>query len=334
MSIVKPCVPEWARCRRVTLAKLARPGIGVERRLALAPGTRHHVASDDVLRTLVGSGPAQSLAGSGTQPKAPDCYCGARIFSTGSASSDRRSRRASNTGRLNVTDPTPVARRARLRWLVPLAEVRERGWVTKTEDLDVLEDDVQGLLGLDSLAGSAQFAVASRRLNSFAPLTVEQTAWLAHVRRVATARPIPDLDLGTLADCAASLPIELRHGCHQTRRARPGSRPQSRRQLRCRSASRRPWVNGSSSPSATGGLGVFDLATHGQLRISAGTRVAPCRLIDVGCDWHRFEQLCCLADTEDAESRTRLLRARPVGRFVQEWFVWLTIAPRLRCWSS
>ena len=116
------------------------------------------------------------------------------------------------TRRRRPTDLTPVARRARLRGLVPLAEVRQRGWVTKTDDLDVLEDDVQGLLGLDSLAGSAQFAVAARRSNSSEPLTLEQTAWLAHVRRVATARPVPDLDLGALADCAASLPIELRHG--------------------------------------------------------------------------------------------------------------------------
>ena len=47
---------------------------------------------------------------------------------------------------------------------------------------------------------------------------------------------------------------------------------------------------------------------EGQLRISAGTRAAPYRLSDVGCDWHRFEQLCALADTEHADDRNRLLR--------------------------
>ena len=49
-------------------------------------------------------------------------------------------------------------------------------------------------------------------------------------------------------------------------------------------------------------------SAEGQLRISAGTRAAPYRLTDVGCDWHRFEQLCCLADTQDADERSRLLR--------------------------
>ena len=34
---------------------------------------------------------------------------------------------------------------------MPLAEVRQRGWVTKTEDLGVLENKVQDLLGLGSL---------------------------------------------------------------------------------------------------------------------------------------------------------------------------------------
>ena len=99
-----------------------------------------------------------------------------------------------------------------MRGLVPLAEVRQRGWVTKTEDLDVLEDDVRALLGLDSLSGSAQFSVAARRSNSSEPLTLEQTAWLAHVRRVAAGRRTPDLDLGALKDVAASLPSALRHG--------------------------------------------------------------------------------------------------------------------------
>ena len=116
------------------------------------------------------------------------------------------------TRRRRPTDLTPVARRARLRGLVPLAEVRQRGWVTKTDDLDVLEDEVQRLLGLDSLAGPAQFALAARRSNSAEPLTLEQTAWLAHVRRVAADRPIPALDLEALTDLAAALPSELRHG--------------------------------------------------------------------------------------------------------------------------
>ena len=47
---------------------------------------------------------------------------------------------------------------------------------------------------------------------------------------------------------------------------------------------------------------------EGQLRISAGSRAAPYRLTDVGCDWHRFEQLNHLAETENGQDRVRLLR--------------------------
>ena len=53
---------------------------------------------------------------------------------------------------------------------------------------------------------------------------------------------------------------------------------------------------------------LLGITAEGQLRISAGSRAAPYRLTDVGCDWHRFEQLFCLADTEEAEDRPRLLR--------------------------
>ena len=107
---------------------------------------------------------------------------------------------------------SPVARRARLRGLVPLAKVLQRGWVTKTDDLDVIEDDVRTFLGIDTLTNGPQFAVAARRSNTSEPLTLEQTAWLAHVRAVASVRSLPLLDLVALGQLAASLPYELRHG--------------------------------------------------------------------------------------------------------------------------
>jgi hypothetical protein len=50
------------------------------------------------------------------------------------------------------------------------------------------------------------------------------------------------------------------------------------------------------------------LTAEGNPRITAGSRSAPYRLTDVGCDWHRFEQLCTLAETEPTEDRSRLLQ--------------------------
>ena len=46
---------------------------------------------------------------------------------------------------------TPVARRARLRSLLPLAEVRGRGWLPDTDDLDVVEEEMRRFLDVDSL---------------------------------------------------------------------------------------------------------------------------------------------------------------------------------------
>ncbi len=110
------------------------------------------------------------------------------------------------------TSPTPVARRARLRGLLPLAEARTRGWVSDTEDLAELEKSVRRLLELDTLDDQPQFALAARRANSDEPITLEQTAWLGHIRAVAASRNVARFDQGMLASLALGLPRALREG--------------------------------------------------------------------------------------------------------------------------
>ena len=107
---------------------------------------------------------------------------------------------------------TPVARRARLRNAVPLAEVRRRGWIPDTDDLDVLERATCELLEIDSLDEEPAFAVAARRSNTDHPLTLQQTAWLGHVRRVAASHPVAEFDSVMLANVAQSLPGHLKDG--------------------------------------------------------------------------------------------------------------------------
>ena len=107
---------------------------------------------------------------------------------------------------------TPVARRARLRNLVPLAKVRNRGWIPATDDLDGVEDAVRQLLEVTSLDEPPTFALAARRANCEEPLTPEQTAWLAHVRRLAAETDIAPFDRAALADLAASVPRRLQPG--------------------------------------------------------------------------------------------------------------------------
>jgi HTH-type transcriptional regulator / antitoxin HigA len=99
-----------------------------------------------------------------------------------------------------------VARRARLRSVVPLAEIRKRGWISDTKDLDSLEAEVADLLGIEQLDEKAQFAIAARRSNSAEGLTIEQIAWLGRVRSIAKRRTTPAFNIAALADLAARLP--------------------------------------------------------------------------------------------------------------------------------
>ncbi len=107
---------------------------------------------------------------------------------------------------------TPVARRARLRSLLPLAEVRGRGWLPNTDDLDVIEDAVRRFLDLGSLDERPDVALAARRANTTEPITLEQTAWLAHVRTVAGTRSVSPFDRTKLAELSLELPRALRAG--------------------------------------------------------------------------------------------------------------------------
>ena len=113
---------------------------------------------------------------------------------------------------------TPVARRARLRDVIPLAEVRSRGWIPDTKALDVTESAVCELLEIESLDQTPGFAVAARRSNSAEPVTIKQSAWLGYIRRKGGTQQVADFDAGGLATLAARLPRLLRDG--------PGRLPQ------------------------------------------------------------------------------------------------------------
>lgn len=108
--------------------------------------------------------------------------------------------------------PSPVARRARLRSLIPLAKARSRGWVPHTEDLDELEGAVCTFLEIASLEEGPTFAVAARRSNSTEPISLEQVAWLAHVRAVARDRETASFDPAALDTFARELPSRTSGG--------------------------------------------------------------------------------------------------------------------------
>lgn len=107
---------------------------------------------------------------------------------------------------------TPVARRARLRQVIPLAQVRSRGWLPETDDLDDIESAVCDLLEINNLDEHPQFAVAAKRSNSADPITIEQVAWLAFVRRIADSQDVAAFDVDGLGQLAENLPGILKDG--------------------------------------------------------------------------------------------------------------------------
>ncbi|MEX1126041.1 MAG: HigA family addiction module antitoxin, partial [Acidimicrobiia bacterium] len=99
-------------------------------------------------------------------------------------------------------DLTRVERRARLRGFVPIREVRNRGWIPDTDDLDVMEEAVCNFLGMASLDDEPRFSVAARRTNADTRLTPEQTAWIARVRQLAAQSDSPQYERSKLTDLA------------------------------------------------------------------------------------------------------------------------------------
>lgn len=106
-----------------------------------------------------------------------------------------------------------VERRARIRELIPLAEVRKRGWVSNTSNLDDLESEVCGLLDVPTIEQRPSFAMAARRSNASEELTPQQVAWLAQVRRIAGTLPVSErFDPSALAEVASRLPTDAEAG--------------------------------------------------------------------------------------------------------------------------
>jgi len=85
-----------------------------------------------------------------------------------------------------------VERRSRLYSLVPVRELRRRGWISDVDDAADLEQEVKRLLGVASLDEPVGLTLAARRTATKSP---DQGALLAWVRRVeqlaarVTARP-------------------------------------------------------------------------------------------------------------------------------------------------
>jgi HTH-type transcriptional regulator/antitoxin HigA len=106
-------------------------------------------------------------------------------------------------------DLTEVQRRARLRSLVPLAELRKLRWLPDTDDLGQLEAAVCKLLEIKTLDETPRLTAAARRSNSDAPLMPSQTAWLHRAAAVARRVRVGEFDRKGFAVLASDLAHRL-----------------------------------------------------------------------------------------------------------------------------
>ena len=111
-------------------------------------------------------------------------------------------------------DLTAAARKKRLRNAVgvPLSQLKSRGWIPDTDDLDTLEAAVCKLLEVKTPTDAPAFAAAARRSNSEEQITPMQMLWLGRVRRIAEHQEAESFDVEALQTVAAQLPREVRHG--------------------------------------------------------------------------------------------------------------------------
>lgn len=121
------------------------------------------------------------------------------------------------------TAQTAVERRAKLRSLVPLAELKKLTWLPDTKDLDRLEAAVRKLLRISTLDEPPRWTVAARRSNPDVDYTPAQNAWLGRASSLAATRKLSaSFDQDGLATLGAELGRRL---------ADPAELPRTRRWL-------------------------------------------------------------------------------------------------------
>lgn len=100
---------------------------------------------------------------------------------------------------------TAAARRARMAELIPITELRRRGDLPDTDDLDELERAACELLGISSLDETPRWAAAARRPDADRPFTPPQQAWLGCAHRAAGRVSAKRFDQDALVELCQAL---------------------------------------------------------------------------------------------------------------------------------
>lgn len=105
-----------------------------------------------------------------------------------------------------------VARRARLYTVAPIKEMVRRGWLTDSENIDVVEQQVMRFFRVQTLEEPTVFRRAAARTSTgSAAFTPAQTAWLFRARQLAETLPVGRFDPASFQSKLPDLKALLRN---------------------------------------------------------------------------------------------------------------------------
>ncbi len=106
---------------------------------------------------------------------------------------------------LQPTNPD-IVRRAKCYQIAPINEMKKRGWLPKTDDLQEIEKRVLSLLEIPSVDVIPQLSAAMRMSASYdANLSPSQVAWCARVKRLAQLIPAAKYSDDNIDHCEKAL---------------------------------------------------------------------------------------------------------------------------------
>ena len=87
-----------------------------------------------------------------------------------------------------------IARRAKVYSLVPVKEIAKKGWIKKSQNLDIIEREVCRLLEIESVDEKPVLAVAARKSDPYGALSPGQVAWVCRARQIARRKKVNPFD--------------------------------------------------------------------------------------------------------------------------------------------
>ena len=99
-----------------------------------------------------------------------------------------------------------IARRAKVYSRVPVKEIAKKGWIKKSEDLDIIEREVCRLLEIDSVDDKPALAIAARKSDPYGALSPGQVAWACRARQIARRKKVKPFDRRKFNAQVARLP--------------------------------------------------------------------------------------------------------------------------------